>query len=200
MSYTLDATGKACPMPVILARKALEERGSDVTVLVDNAIAVENLKRLAGSRGLTAAVTERGGTYAVSFSGTAAEVPVSSAAPAAPVCAGCGTAVFIGKETIGSGDDTLGRNLMKMFLYTLSQGEDLPACVLFMNGGVKLPAGEEAEVLESIRTLIQRGVDVLVCGTCLNFYGLTERLKAGSVSNMYDIVERMQQAAKVITV
>ena len=72
MSHLLDATGKTCPMPVILARKALKEQGSDLTVLVDNPTAVENLKRLAGSEGLTAAVTESGGTYAVSFSGTPA--------------------------------------------------------------------------------------------------------------------------------
>ena len=201
MSHTIDATGKACPIPVVLAKQALEQQGSDLTVLVDNPTAVENLKRLAGSKGLEAAVSQEGGVYAVSFSGEMAPVPASAPA-AAPVCgpAGCGTAVFVGKEIIGGGDDTLGYNLMKMFLYTLSQGDTVPASLLFMNGGVKLPAGTEQQVIDSIRTIQERGTEVLVCGTCLNYYGLTEQLQVGTVSNMYDIVERMQQAAKVITV
>ena len=101
---------------------------------------------------------------------------------------------------MGEGADELGRNLMKMFLYTLSQADWVPASVLFMNGGVLLPAGEEEQVLESIRTLADRGAEILVCGTCLNYYGLADRVKVGVVSNMYDIVERMAGAAKVIAV
>lgn len=202
MSHTIDATGKACPIPVVLAKQALEQQGRDLTVLVDNPTAVENLKRLAGSKGLEAAVSQESGVYAVSFSGEIAQVQASAVPAAAPVCgpAGCGTAVFVGKEVIGSGDDTLGYNLMKMFLYTLSQGDEVPASLLFMNGGVKLPAGTEQQVIDSIRAIQERGTEVLVCGTCLNYYGLTDQLQVGTVSNMYDIVERMQQAAKVITV
>ena len=106
----------------------------------------------------------------------------------------------MGRETVGSGAEELGRNLMKMFLYTLSQGDDVPASLLFMNGGVKLPTGGEEQVIESLRTLAERGCQILVCGTCLNYYGIADQLKVGTVSNMYDIVSAMQQAAKVITV
>ena len=128
------------------------------------------------------------------------EIPASVPAPAsAAVSCGCGYAVFIGKDTVGSGDDTLGYNLLKMALYTLAQGDDVPASVLFMNGGVKLPAGDEPQVIESLAQLIEKGTEVLVCGTCLNYFGLTEQLKIGTVSNMYDILGRMQSAAKVIT-
>ncbi|MPN03608.1 hypothetical protein SDC9_150839 [bioreactor metagenome] len=87
-----------------------------------------------------------------------------------------------------------------MFLYTLSQGDVMPASVLFMNGGVKLPAGEEQEVLASIQALQEKGSEVLVCGTCLNYYGIADKLKVGQVSNMYDIVSRMQAADKVLSV
>ena len=127
--------------------------------------------------------------------------PAAAALPA-PACtaAGCGTAVFIGKDHVGEGVGELGGNLMKMFLYTLSQADWVPASVLFMNSGVRLPAGEEQQVIDSIRALLDKGAEVLVCGTCLSFYGLTEQVKVGTVSNMYDIVERMAGAAKVITV
>ena len=68
-----------------------------------------------------------------------------------------------------------------------------------MNDGVKLPAGEEPQVIENIQTLLDKGAKVLVCGTCLNYYGIMERLKIGTVSNMYDILGAMQRADKVIT-
>ena len=100
---------------------------------------------------------------------------------------------------MGEGDPQLGRNLMKMAVYTLSESDDAPASLLFMNSGVKLVAGEEPQVVESCHKLIERGCEVLVCGTCLNFYGLTEKLEVGDISNMYDILGKMQKASKVIT-
>ncbi len=201
MSYTLDAMGKACPMPVIMAKKALEAGQTPLTVLVDNPAAVENLKRLGTSSGLPVSSAATEGGFAVLFGEGEIAAP-AAAAQAAPACtaAGCGTAVFIGKDHVGEGEGELGGNLMKMFLYTLSQADWVPASVLFMNSGVRLPAGEEQQVIDSIRALLDKGAEVLVCGTCLSFYGLTEQVKVGTVSNMYDIVERMAGAAKVITV
>ena len=87
---------------------------------------------------------------------------------------------------------------MKMFFYTLSQSDDLPEAVLFMNGGVKLPTLND-QVDGHLCELAGKGVDVLVCGTCLNFYGIADKLQVGTVSNMYDIVERMKRAGKVVS-
>ena len=195
----LDALGKACPIPVILAKKELDAGCADLTVAVDNRTAVENLTRLGTSRGLSVSCREEGDRFFVRMNGDgAAPAPEATEAPA---CSpdGCGTAVFIGKDHVGDGAQELGYNLLKMALYTLSQQETPPAWVLFMNGGVKLPAGEDAAVLDSVKALIEKGAEVLVCGTCLNYYGLTEQLKAGTVSNMYEILDRMQKAARVIS-
>lgn len=198
MSYVVDAKGKPCPTPVILAKKAMAEGHNPFTVLVDNPTAVENLKRLAGNQGFTAAVREADDVYAVDFAkgeGCAAcEEAVNSPLPAA----GTDWAVFVGRDIIGDGDRELGTNLMRMFFYTLAQGEDKPGAVLFMNAGVKLPTLDE-QVVDHLKALGEAGVEILVCGTCLNFYGLTDQLKVGTVSNMYDIVTRMQKAGKVIT-
>lgn len=192
----IDARGKACPQPVIMAKKGLDGGSKDLTVLVDNRTAVENLTRLGNSAGVSVTVGEIEGGFSVRLTGEAkiVEEPVI-ACPAT----GMGYAVFIGKDHVGAGDHTLGYNLMKMALYTLAQGDSVPAYVLFMNDGVKLPAGEEPQVIESIQTLTDKGSIVLVCGTCLNFYNLTERLKIGTISNMYDILSAMQRADKVIT-
>ena len=192
----IDARGKACPQPVILAKKELDGGCRDLTVLVDNRAAVENLTRLGNSAGVAVASGEAEGGFYVRLTGEAkpGELPVI----ACPTT-GNGYAVFIGKDVVGAGDPTLGYNLMKMALYTLAQGDGVPAYLLFMNDGVKLPAGEEPQVIESIQALVDKGTKVLVCGTCLNFYGLAERLKVGVVSNMYDILGAMQRADKVIT-
>lgn len=192
----IDARGKACPQPVILAKKEIDGGCRDLTVLVDNKTAVENLTRLGNSAGMTVTTGETAQGLFVRLTGEGKIV-------AEPVIAcpttGNGYAVFIGKDVVGAGDRELGYNLMKMALYTLAQGDSVPAHVLFMNDGVKLPAGEEQQVIDSLMTLIEKGSIVLVCGTCLNYYGIADRLKAGTVSNMYDIMSAMQRADKVIT-
>ena len=192
----IDARGKACPMPVIMAKKEIDGGCQELTVLVDNKTAVENLTRLGNSAGMTVATGESAdGLYVrLAGEGKVVENPVI----ACPTM-GNGYAVFIGKDTVGSGDHVLGYNLLKMALYTLAQGDSVPAHVLFMNDGVKLPAGEEQQVIDSLMTLIEKGSIVLVCGTCLNYYGIADRLKVGTVSNMYDILGAMQRADKVIS-
>ena len=197
MSQIIDAKGKACPTPVIMAKKAISAGESTFTVLVDNTTAVENLKRLAENQGFDAAAAEAEGVFSVAFTRTgcaACEEAVNAPLPAP----GGDWAVFVGRDIIGDGDRELGTNLMRMFFYTLSQGEDKPGAVLFMNAGVKLPTLDE-QVAEHLKTLSAVGVEILVCGTCLNFYGLTEQLRVGTVSNMYDIVTRMQKAGKVVS-
>ena len=192
----IDARGKACPQPVIMAKKEIDGGCRDLTILVDNRTAVENLTRLGNSAGMQVTAGDNGNGLFVRLTGEGkiVEEPVI-ACPAT----GNGYAVFIGKDVVGAGDYELGYNLMKMALYTLAQGDSVPAYVLFMNEGVKLPAGEEQQVIDSLMTLIEKGSIVLVCGTCLNFYGIADRLKVGTVSNMYDILGAMQRADKVIT-
>lgn len=197
MSQIIDAKGKPCPTPVLMAKGAITAGENAFTVLVDNPTAVENLKRLAGNQGFTAAVSQAEGGYSVAFSRTGC-VSCEQAVSAPLPVPGTDWAVFVGRDTVGDGDRELGTNLMRMFFYTLAEGDALPESVLFMNDGVKLPTLDD-QVAAHVQTLTDRGVEVLVCGTCLSFYGLTDRLQAGTVSNMFDIVSRMQAAAKVIT-
>lgn len=200
MAIQINAKGLECPKPVLLAKKALDEGNAVVEILVDNAIAVENLTRLAQSGGRDIKSMAVEGGFAVTISGGTGNPQEQKPLPMISCAPQSGYAVFIGKDYVGDGDLTLGYNLMKMLLYSLSQSDDLPESVLFMNAGVKLAAGGEQQVVDSIKALIEKGVRVLVCGTCLNFFGLTEQLAAGTVSNMYEILSAMQQAGKVITV
>lgn len=107
--------------------------------------------------------------------------------------------VFAGRDVIGEGDPELGHSLIKMFFYTLSEKPDLPSAICFMNNGVRLVT-ENEQTIEHLKVLEAKGVKLIVCGTCLNFYGLTDMLQCGTIGNMYDIVETMTKAGKVITV
>lgn len=199
MAKLIDARGLACPKPVILAKKELDAGETELTVLVDNDVAVQNLTRLAQANNRELAQKEIPDGFEVRLTG-AGKVG-EAVMPAGIACAPpADYVVFLGKDHVGEGDPALGYSLVKMLLYTLSESEQLPSSVLFMNSGVKLPAGGEEQVIQSIRTLTEKGVEVLVCGACLNFYNLADQLAAGKVSNMYEILSRMQAAGKVITV
>ena len=197
MPHVIDAKGKPCPQPVILAKQAIAAGETDFVVEVDNTTAVGNLQRMAGNQGFDAPVTQEGEVYSLHFvkTGGACACDAAGDAGAQPKT----YCVFVGRDIIGDGDRELGANLMRMFFYTLAQSDDLPASVCFMNAGAKLPVQDE-QVVEHLKALMDRGVEVLVCGTCLNFYGIADGLKVGTVSNMYDIVTKMQEAGKVITV
>lgn len=203
----IDAFGLPCPKPLVLAKKELDAGISDLAVQVDNQTAVKNLTRLGSKKGLATSVDAIEGGWLVSFAESdgenapAVEIPQAALAGTACEPAGCGYAVFVSRFTVGSGDAELGSNLMKMALYTLSESDEVPCSLLFMNAGVKLVAGPDApdQVIEHVKVLEEKGCEVLVCGTCLNFYGLSDQLQVGQVSNMYDILERMHEAAKVIT-
>lgn len=105
--------------------------------------------------------------------------------------------MVISKNVLGSGDDKLGTALMKSYLYALSESDSLPSHLLFLNGGVKLTI-EDSECLESIQSLKDKGVTILSCGTCLDFYGIKSKLKVGEITNMYTIVEEMTSADNTI--
>lgn len=195
---TVDARGKNCPIPVIMAKTEIDNGNEEFVVEVDNTTAVQNLEKLAGSQGYTSSVGEADGSFQVHFKTSSGNVKPEVEA-AATVSNKCNDwSIFVGKDYIGDGSQELGKSLMKMFFFTLSQSANIPKYVLFMNGGVKLPLLDE-QVIEHLKILEDRGVEVLVCGTCVNFYNITEELEVGSISNMYDILQRMQTVSKVVS-
>ena len=198
----VDAKGKNCPIPVVMTKKEIDAGAKELMVEVDNPIAVQNVSRLATAMSFDVATEEIDGGFRLTLTSNGAAADdnaVKEAIVSAQQCAPGGSwAVFVGRDVIGSGDRELGSSLMKMFFYTLSESDDLPTNILLMNDGVKL-AVNNPDTIEHLQTLVNKGVELLVCGTCLNFYGLSEELKGGTVSNMYDILSRMQAATKVIS-
>ena len=192
----------ACPLPVVNAKKAAEQlhAGDVLTVLVDNEIAVQNLTRFAEHKGFSVSAEKKADKeYAVimTVSGTAAEETREEEVACVVDSRRKGMLVVLSANTMGTGDAKLGTSLMKAFVFALTKQDQLPDTVLCYNTGAYLTC-EGADTLEDLKLLESEGVTILTCGTCLDFYGLKEKLAVGGVTNMYDIVERMENAARII--
>lgn len=208
MEKTVNALGLACPLPVVETKKALESmtEAGTITVLVDNEIAVQNVSRFAGSRQLTAKSEKTGDKEfrividvpADKLGSSAADVPADEAEPACVMDGRRkGLVIAFGSNQMGDGAEKLGRSLMKAFIFALTKQDYLPETMLFFNTGAYLTS-EGSDSLEDIKELEAQGVEVLTCGTCLDFYELKEKLAVGGVTNMYVIVEKMEKASLVI--
>ena len=195
----VNAVGDQCPIPVVKATKALGEfkEAGTLEVQVDNEIAIQNLTRLADSKGLKSRSEKLGDNlFAITME---VNGPLTMGGEDLPchVDSRGDFVVAIDTDAMGRGSDDLGRTLMKGFIYAVSQLETLPKTILFYNGGAKLTT-EGSVSLEDLRSMEAQGVQILTCGTCLNFYGLADKLAVGSVTNMYVIVETLAKAGKVI--
>jgi selenium metabolism protein YedF len=102
-------------------------------------------------------------------------------------------------DRVGSGDDDLGRILMRNFLYTLARADDTPAAVALMNGGVRL-ACEGSDSLDDLVLLVEKGVPVRACGTCLDYLGLAGALRVGEVGTMVASVDGLLGGEQVVTI
>ena len=202
MEKIIDCKGMSCPLPVVNAKKAAEDlnAGDVLTVLVDNEIAVQNLTRFAEHKGFcgsTKKKSEKEYAVTMSISGAVAEEAKEEDVACVMDLRRKGMLVVLSGNVMGTGDAKLGTSLMKAFVFALTKQERLPDTVLCYNTGAYLTC-EGADTLEDMKLLESEGVTILTCGTCLDFYDLKEKLAVGGVTNMYDIVERMENAAQII--
>lgn len=207
MLKLVDAMGDACPIPVVKTKNAIKELDGAgmVETLVDNEIAVQNLTKMAQQKNYGVRSEKLGeNQYRVIMTIGESEGEAGAEAIADDADTTCipdgrkgNKVVVISSSYMGTGDDELGAVLMKGFIYALSQQDELPTTILFYNGGAKLTC-ETSPTLEDLMSLEANGVEILTCGTCLNHYGLTEKLKVGGVTNMYVIAEKMMQADLIV--
>lgn len=195
----IDAFGKACPLPVIMVKKEIEGMGDskeDIFISVDNFVAVENLKKLSNFYGVNFEYTEKVGGYDVIIKSSEYKKLDNMENIDLNQFVEDTVSYLITNDKIGKGDDELGTNLMQMSLYALTQIEVVPKTIAMMNSGVFLATKNE-ETVKSLRELEEKGTRILVCGACLNFYGLVDELKVGDVSNAYEIMSNMQNGTVV---
>ncbi|MGM0216365.1 sulfurtransferase-like selenium metabolism protein YedF [Enterococcus sp. AZ109] len=195
--YKINAIGKACPLPVIETKKALKENDA-VETLVDNEIATQNLKKMADQLGYIYQMEPIGDDYKVTIAkGNQDLVEMADPEMVEEVVTTEDYIVVVDTNVMGRGSDELGKNLLKMFIYSLTEQDVLPKQVIFYNGGVSLVT-KDSDSLEDLQMLADQGVEIYACGACLNFFELTEKVAIGEITNMYRIVEMMRQAPKVV--
>lgn len=196
----LNCRGKACPEPVLMTKNFLERNpgAESVHVQVDNAAASENVKRFLESRGFSTFVEKEGGDFHVKGAregGLPAEESLPQKSPKAGEEGRL--LIMIANDRIGTGDAVLGSLLMKNFINTLNEmGESLWR-IICVNEGVKLCL-KDAHTIDGLEKLENRGVSILVCGTCLEHYGLMNQKAVGVTTNMLDIVTSLELAERVI--
>ena len=196
MTTTVDARGLACPQPVILTRNAMQQ-ADQILTLVDSETSVANVSRMAEKAGWQVHVVPLDNEYQIEL------VKIDAVPGATPLPVGKAEVVsgplvlVVSADIMGRGEAELGSILMRGFFHTLGEVEPLPQTIIFFNTGVRL-ACEGSPVLDDLRAVEARGVGMLVCGTCLGYLELAEKLAVGQVSNMYDIAESMLRAGKLV--
>ena len=198
---TVNAMGDSCPIPVIKTKKAMQALTGPETieVLVDNEIAVQNVTKMASSSGgkvTSEKLGEKEYKVTIAMGGAVAAADDAEETACIPD-ARDNMVVVVSSDRMGSGNDELGKVLIKGFVYAITQLDKLPKTMLFYNGGATLTC-EGSDSLEDLKSLEAQGVEILTCGTCLNFYGLPEKLQVGEVTNMYVIAEKMTQADLIV--
>ena len=177
---TVDAMGDNCPIPVIKTKKAMDALTGPETieVLVDNEIAVQNVTKMAASAGGKVTSEQKAEKeYVVT-------IEMEGAPAAEDDAQDDNTVVVISSDRMGTGNDELGKVLIKGFIFAVTQLDKLPKTMLFYNGGATLTT-EGSDSLEDLKSLEAQGVEIMTCGTCLDYYGLKDKLAVGSVTNMY---------------
>ncbi len=192
MGMVVDARGLDCPQPVILTNKAFDEV-DELTTIVDNEVARENVAKLARTKGFIVEAEEKNGDFHLYLTreSSGAQVDISQAA-------GGPTVLMISSDSMGSGSDDLGRKLMTSFIQVLHDITPQPDTIVFVNSGVRLVI-EGSQVIEDLRTLEEMGTELLACGTCLGYYDLKDAVSVGKISNMFEIASAMFGAGKIIS-
>ena len=199
--YTVNAMGEQCPIPVVKTKKVLDsiQGDAEITVLVDNETAVQNLTRMgkhAGAEVLSEKKSDKEFHVVIRVKDFQPASGAQEEISCIPDAKG-DFVIAVDTATMGRGNDELGKALMKGFLFAVTQLDTLPKTMLFYNGGATLTT-EGSDSLEDLKSLEAQGVKIKTCGTCLNYYGLTEKLQVGEVTNMYDIAETLSKAGKVV--
>lgn len=203
MAIKVDTRGKLCPLPLILFRKAVNEHTEDeqFEILTDNKISCANLLDFIHQQGYTYTETEvdtNTTLIKVTVSGNVGPKQEEKMGNAAPREAKDIRVLQLRSNVMGDGDEKLGELLILAYLNTVKELEELPTHIICYNSGVKL-ATKQHEASKALLALQEKGVEVMVCGTCVNYYNLMDDLALGKVSNMFTIAELLQSADHIVT-
>lgn len=188
-----DLKGIACPGPVIKTREALNSiESGEIKIVVDNEASMNNVKRFSESQGYDVSVIEKQSAFEIVIKKTAAENRSLLKEKVYNIVA------YINSDVIGTGSEELGKILMRAFLKTIPDISPMITTIILINKGVTLIA-EGSDLLDTLESLECNGIEILACGTCLDYYRLMNQIKVGKVSNMFEILTKLANSDRVVT-
>lgn len=194
----IDTKGKLCPAPLIMTKQGLQQAqpGETVEIVTDNDTACSNLLNYLSELKLTPEIKQEGTIHILRV---VKPVILSENREAASFCTTPPNnyAVVIKSEVMGGGDDELGRILLRAFINSLKEADKLPGSIILYNGGIRI-ALNGTDTARTLQELENRGVTILVCGTCIDFYDVKDCLAAGMISNIYKITKVLSEAGHVV--
>lgn len=200
---TVDCRGLACPQPVINTKRAMEEEGiASIITIVDNDVARQNVTLFAKNAGFEVTEEAKDGAFHLNISRPGGALPRktdSSHKPETARSAGLGPVYFITTNSLGQGSPDLGQVLIKSLFTTLAEMDPPPAALLLLNTGIFLTC-DGSDVMSQLEKMHTSGTSILSCGTCLDYYNIKDKLKIGSVSNMFEINNWLSGPHMVITI
>ncbi|MBB6632033.1 sulfurtransferase-like selenium metabolism protein YedF [Clostridium algidicarnis] len=190
MIHTIDCKGLKCPQPVINTKKYFDSiKEGEALIIVDNEVAKNNICKFAQSNGYKYKAVDSEGLFNINITKEDCHCEIMKFDKK--------LVIVVGTDKLGEGEEVLGANLMKSYMYALSESDDMPSDIIFLNSGVKLTT-KGSSVIDSLEELKNKGVNITSCGTCLDFYNLKDDLLIGDISNMYTIVETMNKSDNTI--
>ena len=199
--HTVDARGLPCPQPLILTKQALTSlrEGQRLRILIDNKISCDNVSRFLRDHGMNPVQSIEEGVYTLEAEkGDDASALGNAAAYCTPAEVTTGPVVVINHDGMGSGSEDLGKILLQACVNTLKDISPRPAAIVCYNAGVFV-AEEDSPTIPALQELVKQGVTLLVCGTCVDYFELKNRIAVGTISNMYDILQQLSTAGRIIT-
>lgn len=197
MKKEIDARGELCPKPVIMTKKELDKGESTlITTIVDNEVAKDNVSKLVSSYGYKFTIDAGKDTnYYINISKEGKAISENVCIPDSFK----DLTIAIGSDKLGVGEDKLGDILMNSFIYTVKETNPWPKTIILFNSAVFL-ACEGSEVIDDLVAMENEDVEIIACGTCLDYYNLNDKLKVGEVGNMYTIYEKMANSNNTINI
>ncbi len=199
--HSVDARGLPCPQPLMLAKKTLTElsEGESLQMLLDNKLSCDNVIRFLKDHGLTPELSVEEGVYTLEVKKGAVTAPLGNAAAyCAPAQPKVGPVIVINHHGMGSGSEELGKILLQACINTLKDVAPQPVAILCYNAGV-FAVAKGAPTVPALTELVAQGVTLLVCGTCVDYFEMQNRVAIGTISNMYDILQQLSTAERIIT-
>ncbi|MDF2675729.1 MAG: yedF [Bacillota bacterium] len=198
----VDARGKTCPQPVILTKNEVDAGELEITIIVDNETSKQNVLKFGTKLNYKCEVENKeDGTYIqmTKLNNNESTTCVESEKIIKNIDKNQSKGYVIGTNILGNGSEQLGKSLMKAFIYTITETKPYPSFLIFLNSGVKLTT-EGSDSIDDLQKLLECGVKIVSCGTCLDFFEIKTKLQVGQITNMYDIVETITNSDNTVMI